>query len=35
MATEVQQIIIEAEERLALASLNLDWVVFAELLHPD
>ena len=35
MAAEVQQIIIEAEERLALASLNLDLAVFAELLHPN
>ena len=31
MVAEVQEIIIEAEERLALASLNLDLAVFAEL----
>jgi ketosteroid isomerase-like protein len=35
MKREAQQAIIEAEERLATASLNLDLSVFEQLLHPD
>jgi ketosteroid isomerase-like protein len=35
MKNEAQQAIIEAEEHLAAASLNLDLSVFEQLLHPD
>ena len=35
MKNEAQQAIIEAEEHLAAASLNLDLSVFDQLLHPD
>ena len=32
---KIQRTIIQAEERLAEASLHLDLAVFEELLHPD
>jgi len=35
MKNEAQQAVMEAEERLAAASLNLDLSVFEQLLHPD